>query len=390
MPRFSLCAVAIDQTLLDRRLALGWVLALSLLAAAATPAARARTFAAEGSDTGAGLGARYVALGGTGVATSDDVYAIYFNPAGLADVNATEFPVSRQLNATLHRINFLGAAWRLPLGERWGVKATVAAAYYPRIHARASGAFDEGDFESLFLRYLLPGISGTFDGDIDTKTKSYRLGIAAAPLNSDRWSVGAYIERIDCRSTFCGVHATSNGFTTSSTGATATGVGVGVRYRVAPRWTLAGSVSDLSTRLTLNSITTDVAGTRTQQTSARFPRKIAAAVAWQFSGDMVIAAEYEITKGRYGRSDIDLQVVRSGVEMRAQDWVYRAGAVVPIKIFSSMTGRLDAPFPFAPTVGLGWRSGNLMIDFALYAHNVMSMSKDSVSPAADLSLSMSF
>jgi len=76
--------------------------------------------------------------------------------------------------------------------------------------------------------------------------------------------------------------------------------------------------------------------------------------------------------------------------MSAQDWVYRAGAVVPIKIFSSMTGRLDAPFPFAPTVGLGWRSGNLKIDFALYAHTVMSMSKDSVSPAADLSLSMSF
>jgi len=54
-----------------------------------------------------------------------------------------------------------------------------------------------------------------------------------------------------------------------------------------------------------------------------------------------------------------------------------------------MTGRLNAPFPFAPTVGLGWRSGNLK-DFALYAHTVMSMSKDSASPAADLGLSMSF
>jgi hypothetical protein len=52
--------------------------------------------------------------------------------------------------------------------------------------------------------------------------------------------------------------------------------------------------------------------------------------------------------------------------------------------------RRGTPFPFAPTAGLGWRSGNLKIDFALYAHTVMSMSKDSVSPAADLSLSMSF
>jgi hypothetical protein len=363
---------------------------MSLLTVAAIRVAEAKSFEAEGSDTGAGIGARYVALGGTGVTTADDVFAIYFNPAGLADVRGVEFAVSRQLNATLHAINFLGAAWRLPLEERWGMKATVAAAYYPRIHARASGAFDESDFESVFLRYLLPGISGTFDGDIDTKTKSYRLAIAAAPLQSTQWSVGFYVERIDCKSTFCGVHATSNGFTTSSTGATAIGVGVGVRYRLTSEWTVAASVSDINTRLTVNSVTTDVAGTRTQQISAQFPRKFATGAAWQFSSDVVLAAEYEITKGKYGKSDIDIQVLRSGVEKVAGEWVYRAGALVPIKIESSTTGRLHAPFPFSPTLGLGWRPGNLKIDFALYVHTVMSMNKGAVSPAADLSLGVSF
>ena len=350
----------------------------------------ARSFEAEGSDTGAGLGARYVALGGAGVATGDDVYAIYFNPAGLASVKGVELAVSRQLNAKLHAINFLGAAWRLPLEEHWGVQATVAAAYYPRIHARASGAFDEGNFESLFLRYLLPGISGTFDGDIETKTKSYRLAMAIAPAPGSRWSVGFYVERIDCKSTFCGVHATSNGFTTSSTGATAIGLGTGVRYRLAPQWTLAGSVSDIHTRLTVNSVTTDAAGMRTQQVSAQFPRKITAAAAWQAASDTAVAVDYEITKGQYGRSDIDLQVLRAGVEKIAGEWAYRAGAVVPIRIVSTMTGKLEAPFPFAPTAGLGWRAGNLKVDFAFYAHTVMSMHKGSASPAADLSLTASF
>ena len=349
------------------------------------------SFQAEGADTGAGLGARWVAQGGTGVATSDDVYAIYFNPAGLAEVKGFEFSVSRQLNAHLHAINFLGAAWRLPVDEsRWGLKATVAAAYYPRIHARASGAFDESDFESLFLRYLLPTLSGTFDGDIDTKTKSYRLALGLAPAGDGPWSAGLYLERIDCRSTFCGVHATSNGFTTQSTGATAVGVGGGARYRLSPAWTLAASVSDLRTRLTVDSVVTDDAGTRNSQSTAQFPRKIAVGAAWQASRDLRMAADYEAMRGRYGRSEIDLQVLRLGGEQRAGAWAWRAGAVVPLKIYSSMSDTLKAPFPFAPTLGLGWRSGPLKVDAALYAHAVMSMHKDKPSPAADLSVSLEF
>ena len=368
----------------------GLPLTISLLTAAASPLAQARSFEAEGADTGAGLGARYVAQGGTGVATSNDAYAIYFNPAGLAEVQGFELSVSRQLNATLHEINFLGAAWRLPLDEGWGLKTSVGAAYYPRIHARASGAFDESDFESVFLRYLLPGISGTFDGNIDSKTKSYRVAVGLAPLQGSDWSLGFYVERIDCKSTFCGVHATSNGYTVSSTGATAIGVGLGVRYRPDPAWTVAASLSDLSTRLTLNSVTTDAAGARSQQTSAQFPRKLSTAVAWQYASDITLAADYEIMKGRYGRSAIDLQFLRLGAEKTANAWSWRAGALVPVKIYSSASGQLHAPFPFSPTVGLGWRGENLRIDFAVYAHALMSMYKDKPSPAADLSLSLGF
>lgn len=361
--------------------------AISLLAALPA-AASASSFEAEGADTGAGLGARQVAQGGTGVATSDDVYAAYFNPAGLAKVQGVEFSVSRQLNATLHEINFLGAAWRLPLDPGWGVAATVAAAYYPRIHARASGAFDESDFESLFIRYLLPGIEGTFDGDIDSKTKTYRLAVGLAPPGG-MWSLGAYVDRIDCKSNFCGVHATSNGFTTASTGAKATAFGLGMRYRIAPQWTLAASVSDVNTQLTLNSVTTDATGTRTSTSSAQFPRKIVAAAAWRGDSDQTVTAEVEVTKGRYGRSEIDLQVLRLGLEMPAQTWTWRAGVVAPVRIFSTNSGNLKAPFPFSPTLGLGWRAGLWKIDLAVYAHAVMSMHKNSASPAADLSLSWS-
>ena len=373
-----------------RRPLSGLAILLGLIGAVAGTAAGARSFEAEGADTGAGLGARQIAQGGTGVATSDDVYAIYFNPAGLAQVKGVEVSVSRQLNATLHEINFLGVAWRLPLEPAWGVDATVAAAYYPRIHARASGAFDESDFESIFIRYLLPGIQGTFDGDIDSKTKTYRVALGLAPRDGSPWSVGVVVDRIDCKSNFCGVHATSNGFTTSSTGAKATAFGIGMRYRATSQWTLGASLSDVRTRLTLNSVTTDAAGTRTAQSRAEFPRKLAAGVAWRGDAGQVAAAEYEITKGRYGRSEIDLQALRFGLEWPAQAWTWRAGAVAPLRIFSTSSGTLKAPFPFAPTLGAGWQAGAWKVDFAAYAHAVMSMHKDRASPAAELSLSWSF
>jgi hypothetical protein len=365
-------------------------LALLLAAMAATAGAQTQRFQAEGSDTGAGLGPRYVAMGGAGSAMVDDVHAIYLNPAGLSDVRGVELAASRQLNATLHPLNFIGAAWQLPLDASWGLKATVAAAYYPRIHARANGAFNESDFESLFLRYLLPGISGTFDGEIDTKTKSYRVAFGVAPAAGRRWSVGGYLERIDCKSTFCGVHATSNGFTTSTTGAVATGAGIGLRMPLTPAWTVAATVSDIRTRLTIDTVTTDASGTRQSQSDAAFPRRLAAGFAWRPDPHWLVVGDAEVTRGRYGKSEIDLQALRLGAERRSGDWSWRAGAVVPIRIQSTMTGELKTPFPFGPTAGIGWRSGAVKIDFALYAHAVMSMHKGTASPAADLGVSFAF
>jgi hypothetical protein len=372
-------------------LALAAALWMALAAASAPAGAQNRSFDAEGADTGAGLGARWVAQGGVGVAAADDLYALYYNPAGLASVRGWQLSVSRQLNAELHRINALALSWRSPWapgGE--GAALTFAAAYYPRIHARANGAFAASDFESLFLRYLLPGINGTFDGAIDSKTKSYRVAMGYAPAADSPWAWGLYLERIDCRSDFCGVHATSNGFTTQSTGAVANAFGLSLRYRFNPKLTLGASLSDVSTRLTINSITTDAAGTRSSSSAAAFPRKLGLGLAWQATPGWRLAADYEGMKGRYGSSQIDLQTLRFGAEHSQGAWQWRAGAVLPLRIFSSASGTLKTPFPFAPSLGIGWRHGPWRVDAALYAHAVMSMHKDQPRAAADVSLGLAF
>ncbi|WP_457423270.1 hypothetical protein [Roseateles sp. P5_E7] len=362
--------------------------ALALFAASSAHAAD-RNFQAEGVDTGAGIGPRWVAQAGAGVAAADDLYSIYTNPAGLLGVQGLEVSISRQLNAKLHAYNFIGAAWRLPLPEHWGFKATVAGSFYPRIHARASGVYTDADFESLFLRFLLPGVSGNFDGDIDSKTKTWRYAVALAP-SAGPWSVGVYVDRIDCKSNFCGVHAESNGYTVQSTGAKAYAYGVGLRYQFSPDLTLGVQASDLSTKLDIHTVTTDAAGTRESTTQAHFPRKLAAGLAWRWTGATTVTGDFESTHGSYGSTQIDLQVLRFGAEHRTGDWAWRVGALVPLRIHSSDSGRLKLPAPVAPTAGLGWQSGPLRIDIAVYAHAVMSMHKDKLSPAADLSLTAAF
>ncbi len=365
-------------------------LALALLSIAASAQAADRSFQAEGVDTGAGIGPRWVAQAGTGVAAADDLYAIYTNPAGLLGVQGFEFSMSRQLNARLHAYNFIGAAWRLPLPQDWGFKATVAGSFYPRIHARASGNYTDTDFESLFLRFLLPGVDGNFDGDIDSKTKTWRYAAALAPSGDSPWTLGFYVDRIDCKSNFCGVHAHSNGYTVQSTGARATAFGLSLRYQLSPDLTLGAQVSDLNTNLDIHVTTTDAAGTRESNTTAHFPRKLAAGLAWRWTGATTVSGDIESTHGRYGSTQIDLQMLRFGLEHRVAPWAWRAGLLVPLRIRSSDSGRLKLPAPAAPTAGLGWQEGPLKVDLAVYAHTAMSMHKGKLSPAADLSLTLAF
>lgn len=365
--------------------------AIMLFGLHAVTSVQARTFQAEGSDSGAGVGARYIALGGAAVAISDDVYAAYSNPAGLAAVEEVEVSASRQLNAHLQLVNFAGVAARLPLDAGWGFKATVAGVYYPRMHAHATGAFRDNEVESVFLRYLLPGLPGTFDGEIESKTKVYRLALGFGPADSDVWSAGFNVDKIDCRSNFCGVHATSNGYTTVSGGATATSFGAGFKYRPLPQLTLAASVADVKTQLDVDVITTDNAGTRNNTYRILFPMKTLLGAAYRISPSFLVTGDYEIFRGTYGNNDLDWQFLRMGAEVNHSDAIVsRYGAIVPVVIRSSRIQAGALPFPFSPTIGFGYHGKQFKADLAFYAHPLMSLHQAGVAPTADLSVTLNF
>lgn len=364
-------------------------LVLALVPALASAQSTTRSFWAEGADTGMGLGARYIAMGGVGTAVADDVYATYYNAAGLAEVKGLQLSMSRQLNARLHPFNFLGVAWQVPGLGGTGYRAGVSYAYYPRVHARASGAFTEQDFESVYLRYLLPGISGNFNGDVDSKTKSHRLafGVASEDL---RWSAGVYAEYIDCKTSFCGLQANSPGYTVSTTGAKALTWGAGLRVRPTPEWRLAAHVSDATTKLDVDQVITDSSGTRVGKYLVRFPARVQLEAANQWGPSTLLAMQYDLTRGQYGKTDLHIELLRFGMEHVQGEWQYRLGALAPIKISSTQSGTIKLPFPIAPTAGLGWRSGMWDVGLAIYAHPVMSAHLRKPAPTADLSVTLAF
>lgn len=350
--------------------------------------AESRRFVSEGSDTLMGVGARYVALGGSSVAISDDIYAIYANPAGLASISSAQFSISRQLNSELSPINFAGAAFVLPVLESVGIKTVIGVSYIPRLHFSATGKFAADDLESVFLRYALPGISGDFDGTVTSKTKDYRLAVAFSPVESDRWALGFSVGMVDCATFLCGGNATTTeGVTMATTEATATTFNFGMRYKAADDVTLAFSVRDLRTTLDVHVETTDTEGnTETQRFESSFPTDVSLGMLWNYNDTLDVTMDYQMMFGKYGNYDIDIQMLRLGVEKRYGNLATRYGLVVPIAIKSSRLPEVKLPFPVAPTLGVGWQSDHFDIDLAIYAHPIMSYHKRTVYPSADLSI----
>jgi|GEM_PF-1350817 len=382
---------AISAHLMRSERAAPYLLRLTALVLLALQTAQASQFTAEGSDTGSAVGSRYMALGGTGAAFADDAYAVYYNPAGLMDVDGFTVSGERQLNAELRPVSFLGTALRLPVPQSWGVRVAVGAAYFPRIHARANGAFAADDVESVFLRYLLPGLSSTFDGDINSKTKVYRLAAGFSPERQDHWSIGISVDHIDCQTDFCGVHATSDGYTVISAGAKATSLGISGRWRATSKLNLGVSVSDLGATLSLDTVTTDNAGTRENSYDVSFPIKVIAGASYQYSSRLMLATDLDWMTGDYGSESISVAILRAGSEYWYRPWLaFRAGLVAPVHLEFGETGTISLPFPVAPTLGIGWKQPHWRADLAIYANPLQSAHEDKPAAAANLTLSLDF
>ncbi len=355
--------------------------------------AHARTFEAEGSDLLMGVGPQAIGMGGAVVATTGDVYASFWNPAGLLEAETAEVAVARQINAELLPVNFIGLALNPSPFTLGDYRIALGLSWIPRLHVKAEGAFASDDFASIFLRYALPGLPGDFDGKIESKTKDQRLAIAVGKSRDRHWSLGASLGRIHCRTGFCGITANDpDNYTVASTDAKAYGVNVGAKYFHAPNLTFGLHLKDLNTRLKVDMITTDKNGTRRERFVAKFPHDLSVGLAWKRSETLEATLVYQTLFGEYGNSELDFKIIRAGLEIRRHALAYRLGLMWPLVLKSDLTGDLtdDLPAPFSLTTGLGWRAGRWSLDVALYAQPVMSYERGELYPAWDVSLSYHF
>lgn len=353
----------------------------------------ARSFRGEGSDLLMGTGARAIGMGSAVTAATNDIYSVYWNPAGLSEMTGNQLTISKQLDSKLAKVSLLSIAFQ----NKWlpvkGYKTTVALSWLPRLHVKAEGNYTSSDFQSIFLRYALPGLPSDFDGEIETKTRDTRISFSITPEHDARWALGINIGRIHCGTNFCGVFANDPGvYKVASTDATAITFGFGAKYKWNHKLTFGLNVKDVHTKLDVETIVTDSTGTTVKKFTTGFPVAVSFGASYHYQPDLLLTSDYEVIRGNYGKSFANFQVFRAGLEKSRDAFRYRLGFILPVKLESGSTGNLidDLPAPFMMTAGLGWKNKNMAVDFALYPHPLMSYERGTLVPSTELSVTLNF
>ncbi len=350
----------------------------------------AESFDVQGSDLLMGVGSKNIATAGASTASSDDLYAIFYNPAGLSEIASAQLALSAQADAKLGYVNFIGMAYAFEL-EELALKVSVAFAYIPRLYIRTSGTYVEDDFESIFLRYTLPDLSPNFTGDIDSKTDDYRFAVAFAPLYNPSWSFGVSVAYVNCATTFAGVTLEKpENFTYMSTVAKATAFGIGAKYYINEDLKIGMSLKNLDAKLSVETEITDDDGNRVKTYDVDFPYDLSFGMDYKYDESFTFAADYQEVYGNYGDFDIDFKMLRFGTTFSTEMLDYHMGVIAPLRLYSSKVENLDLPYPVTPTAGLGWHGDGIDLSMAFYIHPIMSLHLAKPSPSLDLSLKYDF
>lgn len=351
----------------------------------------ADTFRVEGSDLVMGVGAESIAMAGAVSARVDDIYAIYWNPAGLADSQHSNLSISRQLDGKLIDVSFAGVSTSYVFNSLKKLKATFAFALIQRLSIRASGRFQEGDIESLFLDYALPEIPDDFAGHVNSKTKEYRFAIGILPSKNSPWRFGSSVGLIKCGTSSCGVNAKDpDNYLLSSTEATAITMSFGLKYDISDQIRFAVNIKDFNTTLEVETLVNDNNGERREIFTTSFPHDMTTGLSWDIADNVNFNLDYQSLWGKYGSHDIDFRLIRAGLEHKLNSLSLRIGALIPLYLYTDTTGNLvdNAPAPFFPSAGIGWKSKMIIIDFAIFPHPVKSHIQHTIEINSDLNITL--
>jgi len=142
----------------------------------------------HGSDLGMGIGARAVSMGGAFTAVADDASAVFWNPAGLAQLTDNQIYLSGDYPGGF---SSAGLAYRPSAKAFESRQLAFGLAIVNRLSFKGDSGDDVWDeYAANLLSLAMVDADEDFSGTIESKTMDIRFSLALAPFNSKRLLVG--------------------------------------------------------------------------------------------------------------------------------------------------------------------------------------------------------
>ena len=141
-----------------------------------------------GSDLGMGIGARAIGLGGAFVSIADDPSAVYWNTAGLTNINQFQVFVSAE---ALNDFSTASVIYLPKVSFLQDIDFTLGVSYIRRLRFSGdSGSGDWSGYPSHLLDLAMVDVGEDFSGKINSKTYDTRISAAFTPFPDKKLSFG--------------------------------------------------------------------------------------------------------------------------------------------------------------------------------------------------------
>ncbi|HOO56060.1 MAG TPA: UPF0164 family protein [bacterium] len=319
---------------------------IAMLIFFAVPAAALNMIEMNGSDLGLGVGARAISMSGAFTALADDASAMYWNPAGLAEMDSSEAMLMMDTDPA--RYSFKAIVYHPEKWRNSKSKLAIGFARTNRLKYIADGDWSQGNASHLIDLSMID-VPLNYVGGLDSRTNDYRISIAGRVPGSEKLSVGITYIDFECITTTYNAIANTDFCQIQIVEYDALDFGLLYRKSDNLRFGLSMRNPFESTK----------------------PKYLNIGTAW-FRGRDTFTFDIEHIYGEYSQEyrKCNFIMLRAGWERDAgRGWKYRAGLIVPARARTSTLGDIRSKLPdpkFGGTIGAGYTRGCTTIDLVAF------------------------
>lgn len=149
----------------------------------------------HGSDLGMGIGARAMSMGGAFTAVADDASAVFWNPAGLAQLTDNQLFLSGDDPGVFSNA---GLIYRPQLKSLRKRQLAIGLAMVNRLRFQGDSGEDVwDDYSSTLLSMAMVDSGDDFSGEIHSQTMDIRFSLAFSPIENGRLLLGINYIHLD-------------------------------------------------------------------------------------------------------------------------------------------------------------------------------------------------